>query len=167
MQRCVETCNFWYETCDLLCYKRSHKWNVNELDECNENVCVNYNEKWWKISCKWLGIYSQPNQYTGGSGGTKTRVPPLYPQGSARSDSQRLQEIFPYLAMSNQVSSSQHTIDRVRNFLKCVRSLMESQTSNLSINAHDACHDVMLHFLYLEIYKMLCLNWNVNVANKV
>ena len=38
------------------------------------------------------------------------RVPPV-------SDSQSLQEIFPYLAMSNQASSSQHTIDRVRDLL--------------------------------------------------
>ena len=42
---------------------------------------------------------------------------PCNPRVSSVSDSQSFQEIFPYLAMSNQASSSQHTIDRVRDHL--------------------------------------------------
>ena len=42
---------------------------------------------------------------------------PCNPRIPLVSDSQSLQEIFPYLAMSNQASSSQQTIDRVRDHL--------------------------------------------------
>ena len=69
-----------------------------------------------RFLCNWLGIYNHSSQQTGGSGGTKTRVPPLYPEGSAGSDSQRTKEIFPYQAMSNHVSISQHTMDWVRDY---------------------------------------------------
>ena len=116
-----------------LLQKISHKWNVNELDECNENVCVKYNEKWWENSWDWLGIYSQIRQEAGESGGTKTRAPPLYSTRFRQSNSQKLKKSFHIYAMSNQDPLGQQQDILSKNLSKCVRNLMESQLLDLEI----------------------------------
>ena len=71
---------------------------MNEMREYMQNMIVSDEEF---LGCGLLFI-GKTNQQTHGSGGTKSRVPPLYPQGSARSDRQVSKKSFHIYDKSNQ-----------------------------------------------------------------
>ena len=132
------------------------KWNVKVLDECNESICVNYNEKWWKdffafglvfitIQASRLADMAEPKH---GFRPCTPRVPPCLTVKDLGN-----------LSISSNVKSclyksTHYGLSKILS--KCVRDLYGKSTtrfSKLSINAHDVSYDVILHFLFLVIWK--------------